>query len=63
MFREKGECWGGFLHIFRSVKGNCVHGFFLAWKNQLGESKVQCGVQNEVGKDVSLSQCPIKTFM
>lgn len=61
---EKKESAGrAFLHIFRSVEGNCVYAISLASENQLGESKIKWGVQNEVGKDVSLSQCPIKMFM
>lgn len=61
---ERNQSAGGaFLHVFRQLKGNCVYGFFLAWENPLGESKVKWGIQNDVGKDVSLCQCPMKTFM
>lgn len=60
---RKESSVGAFLPTFRSAKRNCVYAFFLAWKNQLGQNKIEWGVQNETGKDVSLCQWLVNAFM
>lgn len=38
---RKESAEGAFLHIFGSVKGNCVYALSFAWENQIGESKIE----------------------